>query len=282
MNNIFNIRRFGLVLSKDFREKWKKYGLQFLTIFGILAVILTLNLYNSYSYVHENRVNNVYDSVKLLQIASFLFLGFGIFYASTMMEQMREKTTRIAHLSMPASHFEKFSSRWLIVTIGYIIAFFIALWLADAVRIAVLSYKYPDLNFQLIDFKVLIDPKINSGNYVFYSKHFFLLCISFYALLHSLFMLGTTFWEKASFIKTFSAIVAIVLLFLLVNHWVIKIAYHNFNGFDGFGRAFDLYFGHFKEKTVMTFVSVVFAVFTFVNWTLAFFRFHESEIINRL
>ena len=286
MNNIVDIKRFGLVLSKDFREKWKKYGLQFLTMFGIMAVILTLWLYSTYN--HSNYSNNHsnysnFDNMQLLYVASFLFLGFGIIFASTFMESMREKTGRIAYLTIPASDVEKFISRWLIVTIGYIIAFFIALWMADAVRVAILSYSFPKLDIRLLDWSKLINPAKENrySDYVFYNKDFFLLCISIYALLQSLFILGATFWEKASFVKTFSAIVGIGILYILLNKWMIHIVHDDINHFgESLGNIFEK--NRATENTAMLFFGCIFAFFTLLNWIIAFFRFRESEIIKRL
>ena len=280
MNNVFNINRFGLVLSKDFQEKWKKYSLQFLTMFGIMAVILTAILYDDY----PRSDYSIYDNRELLILASFLFLGFGIVFASTFMESMREKTKRIAYLTIPASNVEKFFSRGLIVTIGYVIAFFIALWLADAVRVAFFSYKYPELDIRFLDFSKLINPEkeSNYSDYVFFSKSFFVFCISIYALLQSLFVLGATFWEKASFIKTFSAIVVIVFLFIFLNKWMIEIVYHDF---DNFGRTLNSAFpkGKFfdSDGSFIIFICIL-AFFALLNWIIAFFRFRESEIIKRL
>ena len=286
MNNIFNIRRFGLVLSKDFHEKWKKYGLQFLTMFGIVAVIFTWYPYGN-GHVYNNSLDGEFLNRELLRCASFLFFGFGIFYASTLMDSMREKTKRIAYLTMPASNFEKFLSRWLIVTIGFIIAFFIALWLADAIRVSFLSYKFPESDIRFLDFNMLINPEaeVYSSIHIFPNKHYFRLCIGFYVLLQSLFILGATFWEKFSFIKTFSAATVIVLSFLLLNYWIIKIVHHDINGF---GNAMDALFSNLKiqekisENTALLIITCFLSFCALFNWIIAYFRFRESEIIKRL
>jgi hypothetical protein len=179
MNEIFNIKRFGLILSKDFSEKWKKYILQFLTMFGIIKILF---IWLSYSYYSDFGVGD-YDYLKktnfdLLLLASVLFLGFGLIFASTFMEPMQEKTKRISFLSIPASDFEKYISRWLIVTIGYIIAFFIALWIADAIRVAFFAYKYPKLNVQFLDLNKLVNPEGDfTRDYVFFSRQLFGLCL---------------------------------------------------------------------------------------------------------
>jgi len=186
---------------------------------------------------------------------------------------------------MPSSNFEKFILRWLIVTIGYIIAFFIALWMADAVRVAFLSYKFPELYFKLIDFSRLVnaETEVSYRDYVFFSKPFFIFCISIYAFIQSLFIIGTTFWEKASFIKTFSAIAILVILYIYLNRGVIEIMYDNFDSFGKkFVHLFEMIIENPTEKSLSLFFACILIALTLFNWVIAFFRFRESEIINRL
>lgn len=55
----------------------------------------------------------------------------GLLSASFIMEKMKSKTNRIATLMTPATTLEKFLSRWLVFTFGYLVAFLIAFELAD-------------------------------------------------------------------------------------------------------------------------------------------------------
>ena len=285
MNNIFNIRRFGLVLSKDFQEKWKRYVLQFLTMFGIMAIVLIWSRYNYYHNIIPN-INMNYENIYLLGLASLMFLGFGVFYASTFMEPMQEKTGRIAYLTIPASDFEKFLSRWLIVTVGYIISFFIALWIADAVRVVFLSYRFPRLDIRFLDFSKLVnlEKKDNYSDYVFFSTYFFGFWTGIYALLQSLFILGATFWGKISFVKTFSAITLIVGSFLYLNWQIIKIIYQDMGKFENkVGAFFDSIIpADISPNSVFLIVTCILVFFTLLCWIIAFFRFRESEIIKRI
>ena len=280
MNNIFNFKRFGLVLSKDFRENRKKYLLQWLTMFGILTVVFMLYSYRALQGNHNPDFNQVF-----LQMSSFLFLGFGVFFASTSMNSMREKTSRIAYLTMPASNLEKYLSRWLIVTIGFIIFFFIALWMADAVRVVYCHYRNPELDIRFLDFTKLVNPEetINFRVYAFFSKEFFAFCLCLYFFLQSLFILGAAFWQKASFVKTFSAIVVLVILFYFINWGMIKIVHHDFDNFGNqLGPFLTAKFFDFSENIFFLIGACLFIPFTFFNWIVAFFRLRESEIIKRL
>jgi len=250
----------------------------------------TIVTYNTCSKIHTWNMHGIeHNSLHILEkdlliTASFLFLIFGVIIASTLMEPMKSKTLRITYLTNPSSNFEKIFSRWLIVTVGYVIAFFIAFWLADAVRVVICSIKYSELDIAFLDLKMLIAPKIGAEDifqYVFPYRYLFFFCIGIYTLLQSLFILGANFWEKVSFVKTFSAGVIVSLLFLLVCHWAIKLFYGNYDSFGDMLSSFEMH-ERFSVNEIFSFMACVLIFFALVNWTIAFFRFRESEIIKRL
>jgi hypothetical protein len=260
--------------------------LLFLTMFGIITVILTFCSFNELrSSDFDNQHYIASHSQFLFKVTAFLFLGFGIFIASTLLESMRDKTDRIAYLTIPASDMEKYLSRWLIVTIGYIIFFAIALWMADAVRVTFCRYRYPEFDIRFLDYTKLLNPEktINLNDFAFFSKDFFSFSVSLYFLLQSLFILGAAFWQKASFVKTFSAIVVIIFLFFFFNWGMVKIVHHDFESFGNQLNPFLLHhINDFSENAFFLSSSYLFIPFTLFNWIIAFFRFRESEIIKRL
>ena len=283
MNNTFNIKRFGLVLRKDFIENRKRYTLLFLTMLGIMAII---SIYISLDYYHL-LVNNGKTSknlnIILLTILSFMFLGGGILFASTFMTPMSSKLKRLSYLISPSSNLEKFFSRWLIVTIGYILSFFAAMWIMDLLRVAILTAVFPDLDIKFLDLTKLFFPTDDyiSRDYLV-PKIAFKGIISIYFLFQSLFLLGATFWEKASFIKTFTALFVIVLAYIMLSRWAILLSYGDFNSF---GHVIDSLLGDKTDDKKDFLVKLTYAalsVFTVTNWTLAYFRVRESEIIKRL
>jgi len=100
-----------------------------------------------------------------------------------------------------------------------------------------------------------------------------------YFLFQSLFLLGATFWEKASFIKTFTAILLIVFAYIILCRWAILLSYED--GLHGFGRVLSSFVDG-MEKQSLVLLKTTLSVFTLTNWILAFFRFRESGIIKRL
>jgi hypothetical protein len=284
MNNTFNFKRFGLVFRKDLMENGKRYILLFLTMLGIMTIILTWQSLDYYSSVKKFGSNYENINTNLLLSLSAIFGVFGLLFASTFMSPMNSKTKRIAYLISPSSNLEKFLSRWIIVTIGYIIAFFITLWITDVLRVGICSARFPDLEVKFLDLTKLIftGEGWKNNEYVF-EKDLFIIVISMYFLFRSIFILGSTFWEKAGFIKTFTAGTVISLAFILLCRWAILLCYEDFDRFGNVLNSFEpINKERINREQAIIFTAFVISAFTLTNWILSFFRLRESEIIKRI
>ena len=286
MNNILNIKRLGLVFRKDILEGWKRYMLLFLTMLGIITVMLTWNYWDHYrdiEIVGEHNVNPNTNRV-LLAYLSLMFGGFGLIFASTFASPMNSKLKKITYLLSPSSNFEKYFTRWVIVTVVYTISFFIAMWAADMIRVAICSVRFPDLNIMFVDLTKLVYMGNESGTGdCLLSIDIFILLVNLYFLFQSLFILGATFWAKSAFVKTFTAVALIIILYVLICRWAILLFYGDFDTFGNVLNSFEsIIKTNMNEKTTSIIASSVISFFTLANWTLAFFRFRESEITKRL
>ena len=279
MNNIFNIKRFGLVFRKEYMENWKRYMMYFFTMLGIMTVVITWQTINHYDIVEKGLSSsfNLNLNKQLLQSLWLMFFVFWIIFASTCMTPMSSKFKRISYLVSPSSNFEKYLSRWIIVTVAYIILFFIALWVADVIRVVICSVRYSNIDVMFIDFTKLIytGEELRFPDYL-YNKKTFIVVLSSCVLLQSICILGSTFWEKSTFRKTFVAGALIVLVYSLLYRWTVILFYGDFNVFN------EILESSFNEDKVFVFMSCILCIFTLTNWILAFFRFCESEIIKRL
>ena len=282
MNNIFDIKRFGLVFRKDLMEGWKRYSLLFLTMLGIIAVVLIWYYLDHYNDIVKHNVVSTRGDVNALRYLALLFGGFGLIFAATFMSPMNSKLKKITYLVNPSSSLEKYFTRWIIVTVVYIISFFIAMWIADALRVLICSARYPNLDVAFVDFTKLIHPGDDyNGAYVFPQKRFFFFCVAMYFLFQSLFVLGSTFWAKTSFVKTFTASALIVLAYILVCRWLILFFYGSLDKFGNVLGSFESLRNIDNEHWFLI-MAFVMSAFTLLNWTLAYFRLRESEIIKRL
>jgi len=291
MNNTFNIRRFGLIVRKDCIENWKRYALMFLMMTGCLAIVL---IFISISGYHDGvRLINDGEDItaisfnkSLLSAVSIMFPIFGVLFASLLMNPMNDKVNRIAYLTIPASNLEKFLTRWITMTIGYIIAFFVALWIVELVRVGICSVKYPNIDVTFLDLsKLIYSGQGGNVHNLFDNKQYFVFALSIYFLCQSLMILGSTFWEKATFIKTFAAIIIIGLAYWLICYLAIDLFYNDFNQFGHVSHSLADEF--INEETIKDddppmYIAATLFFFTLANWTLAYLRFRESEIIKRL
>ena len=275
-NNFICIKRFTLLYKKDFIENWKTMLLRFVMLYAIMAIIFSfigLSEFKSrtnYNYNPSNGDNNY------LIPATFIFWGFGCLFASLMMEKMKDKTKRIAYLMTPATNFEKFFSRFLPAVVVFIIAFFVAFKLADYTRIAILSIRYPEFNITAVNITQGLcsqNPGAMTDNWMEFTALF-----SVYLFFQSLFILGSTLWYKNPFIKTLATGIAITLLFYAVDALLVNSLFNESQLFS----AGD-YCGEIIEKWITRRNLIfLFSVLTLFNWVISYFRFKDSEIINRL
>jgi len=275
-NNFISFKRLTLLYKKDFIENWKTMLLRFVMLYAIMAIIFTFMGLSELESRTKHNFSPWYGGIYYLRPAIFLFWGFGCLFASLMMEKMKNKTKRIAYLMTPATNFEKFFSRFLPVVIVFIIAFFLAFKLADYTRIAILSMRYPEFNITAVN----ISQGLCSQNLDSMTHNWMELTALFsvYLFFQSLFILGSTLWYKNPFIKTLATGIVITLLFYAVDALLVNSLFNESQLFS----AGD-YCGEIIEKWITRRNLILFFSFlTLFNWVISYFRFKDSEIINRL
>lgn len=193
------------------------------------------------------------------------------------MEKMKNKTSRLSALMVPSTSFEKFFSRWLVSTIVFLVVFLIAFKLADYTRVSIYSLIYPDAKGAILP--VNLGYLVGSGKrwFLFNEMYELIFVLSIYCFIQSLFVLGSSVWPKNSFLKTFVTVTIIVLIYVVVG---IVVGNMLFNGSNN--RDCSYIFSSITEQQAFTLASIAFVLFALVNCTLAYFRFKESEIIQRM
>lgn len=272
-DTFFSMHRFVDVCRKGMVENWKTYILRSVMVYGMMAIVFIWDGY--FDYEGMDASSQGIDPLWAFEARIFLFafIIWGCISASFAMEQMKTKTSRTVVLMTPATMFEKFFSRWLIAICGFLVVFLIAFKMADWTRVVVYMLKYPDSN--VISSFPLWQFWTNTG--AFYEEAGgggpeMLLYISVFLLVQSFFMLGSTVWPKNAFIKTFSAGISIVVVYSLFATAIGKIFLPDNFIMTNIGIS-----GEMKQTMVVA-ANLFFALF---NWVLAYFRFKESEIINR-
>ena len=270
MNNTFDIKRFGLLLKKDFFENWRKYMLQALTLFSIILVCFIFQSLNKYSHSNgDYLISYGYDMIngQLVIICFIIFTGAYAVFLSQMMDSIRNKQKRIHYLTFPCSSLEKYLSKLIIHVVGFILVFLASVYLADLIRIII--YSLPESNFEVRSIRLLgelFDEKDNKPMALLSAIYLFIL---------SLYALGSTFWQKSGFVKTTVALGAIAVTGVLIIFGVAATLFTPESQIDlpklSQGTQDILYY----IATAITFVCTVFI------YVLAYYRFKEAELIER-
>jgi hypothetical protein len=282
MNNILNIKRLGLVFRKDMMENSKIYLISSFILTVSLLLIFVLCSVDSLQ--SRSQQDNLYLNRSLLTFVVVAFFISGLIFASFMMDPIRDRVKRIRYLMTPSSSLEKFFSQWVIVTLGYIIMFFVSVYVADILRVAICTVFYPSQDVALIDFSKLInvggvaEGVVRPSGYVFDEDDPVFVYLIAYFYFQSLFVLGATFSPKFSAVKTILSVCVIVPVYILSCYLTIKIFYGEGNFFI---NTLNYYLPE-EKVTATVLVVVIPVVFTLFNWALAFFRFRETEIIEKL
>lgn len=271
-DTFFSLPRFMNLCRKEMVESWKQNVLRMVLMYGVMAIVMVWNGYFQYNYVYDHTEDPAW--IFLLVVFACALYVFGCLSASFTMEKMKTKTSRIAVLMTPATPFEKFFSRWLIFTFVFLVVFLLTYKLADYTRVLIYSLAYPEKDYitpvdlvHLVgnaDYNTLCRTNLEFG-----------VCTAIYFFIQSLFVLGSSIWPKNSFLKTFTAVIITGIVYVLTIVFLKQMLLRN-------DRSYPSLSGIMSDELFFSLQIGVFAFFTLLNWTLAYFRFKESEIINRM
>ena len=276
-DTFFSLPRFMNLCRKEMVESWRSNVLRMVLMYGVMAVVMVWNGYTQYNYhdsVYFIRHANTDPAWGFILMAFLWFLFvFGCLSASLVMEKMKNKTSRLSTLMTPSTPFEKFFSRWLISTIVFLVVFLIAFKLADWTRVMIYMVSYPELKGVIAS-----APLSYLGNSGYYWTGLqtwdgLLMALSGYFFAQSIFVLGSSIWPRNSFVKTFSVVIVIIIVYVAIGSLLAKIL---FEGRGGYGVHQTM-----SDEAMMHLSTAVFFAMAVFNWIVAYFRFKESEIINR-
>jgi hypothetical protein len=257
MNNAFSFSRLWLLIKKQWFDNVKLYMLSILAVFGLMAIVFFIWTWTS---------GPNYDEVETYVI---FFVGLfitGLIFASITFGALGDRPKGIYWLSVPATHLEKLICGIFYSTILFTTFYFACFYIIQPITLIVLEMK-PGYSVKRI-------PHWNEGMkaamYVFFA-------------LQALFLLGSVYFEKYSFIKTALAGLVFFLLFgLYVNFMQRNLIPHN-AGMRGLAS-----FAVYETKQVKiykldqwvedTWLFLLKYIWVPVFWVAAYFRLREKEI----
>lgn len=264
-NNI-SMARIGELLKKDFQEKWKSYLLYALCLFGMIFIVEIIWAFmnmNSHTYYND-----------MFFLYTFGIIGCACIAGSLMFGDISSKENITRVLMTPALPLEKYIARWILFVPIFFTLFYVCGYLGDFIRYLICDIFHNVNNFYFEDNELrnlfTIDKGNNYGRSPFFTT-IIALC------LQSVFILGSSLWNKNAFRKTLIACFCIWILFLLSS------------------TGIDLFFSKFIQRVHCTTpeeieamqrqgvytTGIICAVITMFFWVLSYFRFKETEIINR-
>lgn len=245
MNNTFSFSRFTAVLKCDLVEhRWR-----YISVFFIMFVaLLGCQLMHINEIIEWSSLRGTDSSLFMHRLAEnctaffYVVLMFALICAVADMSSVPFKTKGRAlnYLVMPASKLEKFLSRALINIVLVIVMAYVALFLADLVRMLCVPFFEADgfygftvhqIFVNLFDpFKavfengstnaLIVNDEVLTPVWSFGMCFMAVVCIVLSGLWsHSVFLLGGCIWRKGALLKTIASvmIISLLVLWLLVN-----------------------------------------------------------------
>lgn len=275
---IFSWSRFLLVCKKDMMENWKSMVLRFIMVYALMASVVCFICYWDCDGIMAGYKSILTTQPKEYVLTGlFVFAGMSLVFSSFMMENMQSKTKRISYLMSPSSIFEKFIERFLLVVVVYPLFFVFAFKLADLSRYFIFSIFYPSYNFSLVGFDAFYGV---SGIALFNNLLDLACATSVYLFVQSLFILASTLWYRKVAVKTVACLVALYMIFFIVDGTLIHLLFKS--GINDFYSALRFVMEFADDHMWEKINTVIYLVLTLFVWVLSYFRFKESEIINRL
>lgn len=284
MTTNFNFTRFTNLLKLDIAENWKNSLFGLLGIYAAFLIPMLGWLWNvpddtfgAYSF--HKFCNNMLGVILL--VTSFFF----VFYASHIMVCMNSKEKRISYLLLPATMFEKFLSRFVIVTVVLMFQVFVALLALELSRYLLQPlFRLPaefsqSMLAELADMMTFAGRASVNNECVYYNTTLMQL-LGFIFLLwnHSLFVLGGSRWYKHPFLKTLGVIIAVNLIGGVIFARLVE---------TGMMERFSQWMSENLEETSATVNGLItagilfFGSLTIFNWWLSYWLFTRSQVIRR-
>lgn len=254
MNN-FNIHRFGQLVRYDLISNYRFYLVQILGIllwhfFSQLGIVyFNTRYWNHYPAASiPSQINDVTDTCIVTFIAiSFLLLA--AMMARTF-SVLSSKPKRISYLMLPASNLEKFVSRLLIFSVGYLIINPLVFIVADGMRALALAAMPIHLPLVFTSIPAFIGDSLHELSIVcsegvaevgFTKFTYYMLYLLFFCLFnYMIYVLGSLFFNKNAFLKT-SALMMLA-GFIIANILPMSVVdYDGKHGYFGGAIAFVLF-----------------------------------------
>lgn len=256
INNYFNIRRFMLLLRNDLLRNYRTM----LIGAGTVAAIYFIATLTPMIFSHES----IGYDFNIGFFPTVLFIC-GFLLSAAVFNEIHLSQKNTAFFMLPATIFEKFTSRLLLTTIGYVV-------------ISVVFYFILNMISLLLSALFL-----NSGFSVFNPfTEDMLMAMAIYLITQSIFLFGSIFFKNHAFMKTGLSLFGLSVIIGIFASLIFRIVYHDF--FDHM-QFMDNYLASdflYLEDWGKTLASIAKYLFWLVLapyfWIISYIRLSEKEV----
>lgn len=262
-NNFFSFTRFTQIGCKLVVENKKTLIMRLVVMFGVILGLLCFASYNVYNDVGGAKASvfpiDPASSGSAIIFAVLLFC-FGIYSASTMMEDLRTKNKRISALTTPVTPFENWLFRWIMQVVLFLGIYYILFFAADCLRTGLFSviYSGSNLKIELLGYNRLIDALGLTQNE---SMQQFIL---FYLFVQAFYVMGSSFFPRHALLRTTVAGTIMLIVFVI-----------------GIILFYKLAIGDIHTHFVLAYGRAAYLILIVFCWAISYFRYKEIEVIDR-
>lgn len=251
--NNFSFQRLVWLLRNDFLANRRLYSIELVSIFVAALLIFGVDYFRNFAQVKQSHI----------QFFPLFYIIGGLAFTASVFYQMNSANSRSQYLTLPASTLEKFTAKWLLSTVGWMLGFTI---LYHCFTTGV--YIFANL-FTSLPYKTLFD--LDRGWLVF---------TIIYLAIQSVFLVGAVYFNKHHFFKTIAAIIPFIAIFLA---FALPVVYLLFpfifestpDEMHRLDPTFRVWLEDFKDDV---FVYGVGILFPFFMWVVAYFKLKEREV----
>lgn len=275
-NNILSAGRFGAYLKKHLVDNYRFYLMSIVVVTGLLLLLL---IFAGIADVHFSHYSD---------LLPFYLIGLyipGLIFTSMSFNELGNKPRGIDYLLLPASHLEKFLTTFLITTIGFLLVYHLAFFLAAKVLDTIISIRTG------VHMQDDLTSRFNPDERMW--------SCYFWVIAQSVFLLGAVYFHKYSLIKTAFFFIVFMLALYLIHALFAQIFFHKYmddwrTHFPFIGVNIDqgvhptvrvsgeIYHNHvmlmLPEKIRDVLLFMVKYLLAPMLWTVAYFRLRDKEI----
>jgi hypothetical protein len=204
MNQFFSFHRFSLLVAKHWADNKKRYLLSILAFIGLLIGWFVFTLL----------IDSRFPVGQGLQMVTYFFSLFtvGTFYANQYFRELGSRAKAINFLLVPSSAFEKVLCSLLYTVVLFFVVFTAAFYLVDMLMVWIAQNLVSDIPYPADQKGVL---NVFEAARLPFERNSTLNILVIFFSLQSIFLLGSVYFQKYSFIKTIiSGFVIFFIVFL--------------------------------------------------------------------